>query len=82
MAGFGLAAIALLAGQFFIPLLGEHLDNTAMIENSGYLRLGMLLLAVILLSIATPVYRPIDWRPEDDAKIEEEHQSFQRKIHR
>jgi hypothetical protein len=80
--GYGLSAIALLASQFFVPWLGLKLNLPAIVENSGYIRLAMLLLAFILTAIAAPQYRPIGWQPPDDEQAQDVHDDFQRKIHR
>lgn len=77
-AGFGLPALLCLIGQFFVPAL----NASCALPPAGsvdIVRAVLLFGGFALLMIASPVYRPREWSPQDDEQLLRDREVFRGK---
>jgi hypothetical protein len=76
--GCGILAILGILGQFAVPAL-DHAFGQPLGDNVDIVRTVMLFGGFLLLMIASPVYRPADWKPAKDVKDLTDHETFRSK---
>lgn len=82
MLGAGIPGLALLLLAFMLPAVLETQGislKSGVNDFTGIVRLGIAFAAFILLMLAAPLYKPVEWSPAWQRQLDSDREHFRRK---